>query len=55
MSWEEYRNVAWLCRDGVGKAKERLELDLAGDAQNNKKGFTKGRSCLTKPVTFYEE
>ncbi|KAK4833041.1 LOW QUALITY PROTEIN: hypothetical protein QYF61_027543 [Mycteria americana] len=32
-------NAAWLCRDGVGKAKAQLELNLARDAKNNKKGF----------------
>jgi len=28
-----------LCRDGVRKAKAQLELNLARDAKNNKKGF----------------
>ncbi|KFP48026.1 hypothetical protein N323_07381, partial [Cathartes aura] len=37
--WEEYRDAAWLCRDGVRKAKEQLDLNLARDAKNNKKGF----------------
>ena len=39
VSWEEYRDAARLCRDGVRKAKARLELNLARDAKNNKKGF----------------
>ena len=39
VSWEEYRDTARLCRDGVRKAKARLELNLARDAKNNKKGF----------------
>ncbi|KFQ65375.1 hypothetical protein N334_04245, partial [Pelecanus crispus] len=39
VSWEEYRDAAWLCRDGVRKAKAQLELNLARDAKNNKKGF----------------
>ncbi|OPJ79628.1 hypothetical protein AV530_001584 [Patagioenas fasciata monilis] len=34
--WEEYRDTAWLCRDD---AKAQLELNLAMDAKNNKKGF----------------
>ncbi|KAK4831467.1 hypothetical protein QYF61_017715 [Mycteria americana] len=38
-SWEEYRYTARLCRDGVRKAKAQLELNLARDAKNNKKGF----------------
>ena len=28
-----------MCRDGVRRAKVRLELNLARDAKNNKKGF----------------
>ena len=39
MSQEEYRHVARLCRNGVRKAKVRLELNLARDAKNDKKGF----------------
>ncbi|KAK4830238.1 hypothetical protein QYF61_009305 [Mycteria americana] len=39
VSWEEYKDTARLCRDGVGKAKEQLKLNLARDAKNNKKGF----------------
>ncbi|KAK4806963.1 LOW QUALITY PROTEIN: hypothetical protein QYF61_027330 [Mycteria americana] len=38
-TWEEYRDAARLCRDGVRKAKAQLELNLARDAKNNKKGF----------------
>jgi len=34
---EEYKDAAWLCRDGVRRAKGRLELNLASDAKNNKK------------------
>jgi len=40
-SWEEYREAARLCRDGVRKAKAQLELNLARDAKNNKKGFSR--------------
>ncbi|KAK4811070.1 hypothetical protein QYF61_016356 [Mycteria americana] len=39
VSWEEYRDTARLCRDGVRKAKAWLELNLARDTKNNKKGF----------------
>jgi len=38
-TWKEYRDAAWLCRGGVRKAKAQLELNLARDAKNNKKGF----------------
>jgi len=39
VSWEEYRDAPQLCRDRVRRAKARLELNLARDAKNNKKGF----------------
>ena len=39
VSWEEYRDTALLCRDWVRRAKVQLELNLARDAKNNKKGF----------------
>jgi len=39
VTWEEYRDTARLCRDWVRKAKARMELILARDAENNKKGF----------------
>ncbi|KFQ59950.1 hypothetical protein N334_02077, partial [Pelecanus crispus] len=39
VSWEEYREAARLCREGVRKAKARLELNLAREAKNNRKGF----------------
>ncbi|KAK4811145.1 LOW QUALITY PROTEIN: hypothetical protein QYF61_019776 [Mycteria americana] len=38
-SWEEYRDTAQECTDGIRKAKAQLELSLARDAKNNKKGF----------------
>ncbi|KAJ7425634.1 hypothetical protein BTVI_02330 [Pitangus sulphuratus] len=37
--WEEYRDVVQLCRNGARKAKVKLELNLARDAKNNRKGF----------------
>ncbi|KFQ99157.1 hypothetical protein Y956_03676, partial [Nipponia nippon] len=39
VSWEEYRDAAWLCKDGIRKAKALLEQNLVRDAKNNKKGF----------------
>jgi len=38
-TWEEYRNVVRACRDVTRKAKAHLELKLARDVKNNKKGF----------------
>jgi len=40
VSWEEYRDAAQSCRDGVRRAKAQLELTLARDAKNNKKAST---------------
>jgi len=38
VSWEDYRDTAWLCKHGVRKAKVQLKLNLARDEKNNK-GF----------------
>lgn len=38
VSWKEYRDTVQLCRDEVRKSKAWLELDLARDAKNSKKG-----------------
>jgi len=38
-TWEEYRNVVRACRVAKRKAKVHLELKLARDVKNNKKGF----------------
>lgn len=35
VSWEEYRNSAQMCKDGIRKPKAQLELSLAMDAKNN--------------------
>jgi len=43
-TWEEYRNIARACRDATRKAKAHLELNLARDVKNNKKGFFKNIS-----------
>jgi len=37
-TWEEYRNVVRACRDVTKRAKAHLELNLARDVKNNKKG-----------------
>jgi len=34
-------DIGWLCRGGVRKIKAQLKLNLARDAENNKKGFYK--------------
>ncbi|KFQ20168.1 hypothetical protein N332_09221, partial [Mesitornis unicolor] len=39
VSWEEYMDVAWVCRDKVRKAKAWLELNMVRDAKKTKKGF----------------
>ncbi|KFO80809.1 hypothetical protein N303_13751, partial [Cuculus canorus] len=38
-NWEEYRDAAQLCRDGIRKAKAQLELNLARDVKTKMKGF----------------
>ncbi|GAB0202805.1 mitochondrial enolase superfamily member 1 [Grus japonensis] len=40
-TWEEYRNVVRVRRDATRKAKAHLELNLARDVKDNKKGFFK--------------
>jgi len=47
-TWEEYRNVVKACRDATRKAKAHLELKLAKDVKNNKKGFFKYISSKRK-------
>lgn len=39
VSWEEHRDTAWLCRNGVRKAKAQLDLNLARNTKTNKTGF----------------
>jgi len=39
VSSEEFRDAARMCRDEVRRAKAQLELNLARNAKNNKKGF----------------
>uniref|UniRef100_A0A8B9PGQ4 Reverse transcriptase domain-containing protein n=1 Tax=Apteryx owenii TaxID=8824 RepID=A0A8B9PGQ4_APTOW len=47
-TWEEYRNAVRVCRDVTRKAKARLELNLARDVKDNKKGFFKYISSKRK-------
>ena len=46
--WEEYRGVVRECRDAMRKAKSHLELNLARDVKDNKKGFFKSISSKRK-------
>jgi len=39
VSWEEFRDTAQQCRNGVRKVKAWKEPNLARDAKNSKKGF----------------
>jgi len=39
VSWEKCRDAAQLFRDEVSRVKVQLELNLARDSKNNKKGF----------------
>ncbi|GAB0177485.1 mitochondrial enolase superfamily member 1 [Grus japonensis] len=48
-TWEEYRGVVRECRDARRKAKAHLELKLARDVKDNKKGFFKYISSKRKP------
>ena len=41
VSWEKYRAVVRVCRDRVRKAKAQMELNLARDVKDNKKGFNR--------------
>jgi len=47
-TWEEYRKVVRACRDAMRKAKAHLELNLARDVEDNKKGFFKYISSKRK-------
>jgi len=38
-TWGEYRNVVKPCEDATRKANAHVELKLARDAKDNKKGF----------------
>ncbi|GAB0204618.1 mitochondrial enolase superfamily member 1 [Grus japonensis] len=47
-TWEEYRDVIRVCRHETRKAKAHLELNLARDVKDNKKGFFKYISSKRK-------
>lgn len=36
---EEHRDPVWLCRVRVRKSKAKLEVNLAKDTKNSRKGF----------------
>jgi len=40
-TWEEYKKVFTACRDAMRKAKVHVELNLARDVKDNKKGYFK--------------
>lgn len=39
VTWEEHRGEGHLCKDGLRKAKEKLELNLIRHLKNNRMGF----------------
>jgi len=39
VAWEEFRDAVWTCRDGIRKAKEQMELNLARDVKNKKRFY----------------
>ncbi|GAB0190938.1 mitochondrial enolase superfamily member 1 [Grus japonensis] len=47
-TWEEYRNIVRVRRDAMRKAKAHLELNLARDVKDKKKGFFKYISSKRK-------
>ncbi|PKU36582.1 rna-directed dna polymerase from mobile element jockey-like [Limosa lapponica baueri] len=47
-TWKEYRNIVRTCRDATRKVRSHLELNLARDAKDNKKGFFKYISSKRK-------
>ncbi|KAK4806968.1 hypothetical protein QYF61_027335 [Mycteria americana] len=51
---EDYKNLARACRDAVGKAKVQLELKLARDVKNNKKGFFSVAEPQTTESSSYD-
>lgn len=40
-SWNEYRDIVRISRNETRKAKAHLQLNVAKDVQDNKKGFLK--------------
>ena len=40
-TWEEYRNAVGACRDTTKKANAHLELNIAKEVKDNRKGFFK--------------
>ena len=52
VAWKEYRDIVCMCRNKIRKAKAQIELNLARDVKDNKKGFSRyiGRRRQTKRV-----
>lgn len=38
-SWDEYGDIGWSLKGKAGKAKDQMELNLARNVKDNKKGF----------------
>ncbi|GAB0182914.1 mitochondrial enolase superfamily member 1 [Grus japonensis] len=53
-NWEKHRDVVRECRDATKKAKAHLELSLARDAKDKKKGFFKYSTLLSSKKTTRE-
>ena len=47
-TWKEYRDIVRVCRNVTRKVKAQLELNLARDVKDNKKGFFKYISSKRK-------
>ncbi|PKU33936.1 glycerol kinase [Limosa lapponica baueri] len=47
-TWEKYRSIVRVCRDAMRNVKAQLELNMARDVKDNKKGFFKYISSKRK-------
>ena len=50
VAWKEHWDAVWTCRDGIKKASVHIELHLARDVKNNKKGFYRDRTRRVHPL-----
>lgn len=48
VTWEKYKDISRLCRDGIKKAKAQLEINSARGSKKDKKGFYKYINCKRK-------
>lgn len=48
LAWEECRHIVQASRDEIREAKAQMELNLARDIKDNKKGFCKNTSSKRK-------